>query len=133
MTVGAEQTSSPHWQAALNPQLTQRLLRPLAHPAVSRTQLASSILTRVQRMADRFPLMAHLSQRQRRVEGMATTAVPLVLCAIQHHHWGGWGSSRVLWGDLTPTGSTASINCGPGPVCPTCIPTAFCGRLNEQS
>ncbi|NEP30761.1 hypothetical protein [Moorena sp. SIO3B2] len=66
------------WSESLNPQLTRRLLRPIVSPGVIGTQVAGSIISRVQGMTNQLPLMAKLIQRQHRLEGQSAEAVPIV-------------------------------------------------------
>ncbi|NEQ88309.1 MAG: hypothetical protein F6K26_52795 [Moorea sp. SIO2I5] len=66
------------WSDSLNPQLTRRLLRPIVSPGVIGTQVAGSIISRVQGMTNGLPLMAKLIQRQHRLQGQSAEAVPIV-------------------------------------------------------
>ena len=71
-------TNNQTWSESLNPQLTRRLLRPVVSPGVIGTQVAGSIISRVQGMTNQLPLMAKLIQRQQRLEGQSAEAVPIV-------------------------------------------------------
>ncbi|NEO60146.1 MAG: hypothetical protein F6J98_06790, partial [Moorea sp. SIO4G2] len=71
-------TNNQTWSDSLNPQLTRRLLRPVVSPGVIGTQVAGSIISRVQGMTNQLPLMAKLIQRQQRLEGQSAAAVPIV-------------------------------------------------------
>jgi hypothetical protein len=50
-------TSHPNWQESLNPQLLQRLVRPLVQPGVISSKMAQSIVQRSQRFANRLPML----------------------------------------------------------------------------
>ena len=82
---------SPHWQQHLQPDLTQRLTRPLQQPGVAGTQVAESILSRMQGMTSGLPVAAQLLQRQtsrerRGGEGGADCVCP------EWGEWGEWGA-----------------------------------------
>jgi hypothetical protein len=72
----AEHTSD--WQSALDPQLTQRLTRPLVRPGVISRDLATSVQARGERMISRSPLMSELVQRQGSVAANVSGQLPIV-------------------------------------------------------
>ncbi len=57
-------TSERDWQAAIDPALYQRLVRPLEQPGVIRFDLARQIWGRSQKLHDRLPLLQQLQRRQ---------------------------------------------------------------------
>ncbi|NEP50198.1 MAG: hypothetical protein F6K65_15845 [Moorea sp. SIO3C2] len=78
MASQSQVTNNQTWSESLNPQLTRRLLRPVVSPGVIGTQVAGSIISRVQGMTNGLPLMAKLIQRQHRLQGQSAEAVPIV-------------------------------------------------------
>ncbi|WAN68885.1 hypothetical protein BJP36_41720 [Moorena producens JHB] len=78
MTSQPQVTNNQTWSESINPQLTRRLLRPMVSPGVIGTQIAGSIISRVQGMTNGLPLMGKLIQRQQRLEGQSAEAVPIV-------------------------------------------------------
>ncbi|NEO74405.1 hypothetical protein, partial [Moorena sp. SIO3H5] len=78
MASQSQLTNNQTWSESLNPQLTRRLLRPVVSPGVIGTQVAGSIISRVQGMTNQLPLMTKLIQRQHRLQGQSAEAVPIV-------------------------------------------------------
>jgi|GEM_PF-2988278 len=78
MTASSSASSAPTWQAALDPRLTRRLMRPLKRPGVIGTRLARSVVSRFERMVGGFPLLPKLSQRWSSPEASAAGQVPIV-------------------------------------------------------
>ena len=78
MASQSQVTNNQTWSESLNPQLTRRLLRPVVSPGVIGTQVAGSIISRVQGMTNQLPLMTKLIQRQHRLQGQSAEAVPIV-------------------------------------------------------
>ncbi|MBO1351107.1 MAG: hypothetical protein EBE86_028770 [Hormoscilla sp. GUM202] len=66
------------WQESLDPKLMRRLMGPISQQGVAGTQLAESILLRMQAMTDRSPLAIQLGQRQHWVAQRSADAVPIV-------------------------------------------------------
>jgi hypothetical protein len=78
MASSSSASNPPAWQAALDPRLTRRLMRPLQRPGVIGTRLARSVVSRFERMAGGFPLLPRLSQRWSSPEASAAGQVPIV-------------------------------------------------------
>jgi hypothetical protein len=76
-------TAEQSWQEALDPRLTQRLLRPAVQPGLARSQLAGAILARSQRLTGRLPLLGQVVQRYRTGEYLAAGQVPIVYARLR--------------------------------------------------
>ena len=72
----------PPWQDALNPQLTQRLLRPLICPGVIPDTLAMAIFERSRRFKQRLSLLQQFQQRWGKQSTLQVPDVPIV-----YAHW----------------------------------------------
>ncbi len=66
------------WQDSLDPKLTQRLMRPLNQPGVIGTQLAESILLRLQGMTNHLPVAQQLLQRLHWTKQQSPEPLPIV-------------------------------------------------------
>ena len=62
MQTSPQQTQSPAWQQALNPQLVQRLWRPARQAGLIQTRQAQALLARHQTMTTQLPLAALLQR-----------------------------------------------------------------------
>ncbi len=72
-------THSPsHWQNTLNPQLVQRLMRPIVQPGVIGSALADQIRSRSDRWSNRLPLLTQITQQHRLSEGSPAGQPPIV-------------------------------------------------------
>ena len=69
-------TQPQTWQESLNPQLAQRLIRPLVQPGVINTQIARKIIERSQRFTNRLPLLAN--RRWASVNSLQSGQTPIV-------------------------------------------------------
>ena len=66
------------WRNALNPSLIQRLMRPATQPGLVRAYPTQAILARTQRLHDRLPLLATLTQRHGAGEVLQPQTAPIV-------------------------------------------------------
>jgi hypothetical protein len=66
------------WQAALNPQLTQRLLRPMVQPGVIPDTLAAAIFERVHQLQQRLSLLHQFEQRWAGQSALQVPDIPIV-------------------------------------------------------
>ncbi|HEY9857974.1 MAG TPA: hypothetical protein V6D16_00600, partial [Candidatus Obscuribacterales bacterium] len=70
------------WQDALNPQLTQRLLRPLVCPGVIPDTLAMAIFERSRQFKQRLSLLHQFQQRWNKQLDLQVPDIPIV-----YAHW----------------------------------------------
>ncbi len=98
-------TNNRSWQESLDPKLMQRLMRPIAQPGVAGTQLAESILFRMQAMTDRSPLAEQLGQRRHWVAQQSADAVPIVYARPRSDNLG----QNVSAADLQPSVQKPSV------------------------
>jgi len=78
---------SPTWWAAIDQQLLQRLLQRVSQPGVSCTQLAATILLRMQTMTRPLPLLADLTQRHAAaITDSAETPIVYAQAVRLHNH-----------------------------------------------
>jgi hypothetical protein len=87
-------TAEQSWQEALDPGLTQRLLRPVVQPGLNRSQMAGAIQARSQGLTGRLPLLGQVVQRYRMAEDLGGQ-VPIVYARLRSDDLGPAGALTV--------------------------------------
>ncbi|MBD2341683.1 hypothetical protein H6G64_32610 [Calothrix sp. FACHB-156] len=71
-------TNQQSWEKSLDPQLMQRLMRPLLQPGVFDRHLANVIIGRSQLLHQQLPLLADFTKRHSSMRDLHTEQVPIV-------------------------------------------------------